>query len=267
MQKLSDYFEGYYYKHQKDDNTLCLIVGQAGEKRFIQVITKDFSVRLPFSEGNYFSKEGIVLNIRTRGISLSGKIRYGTLTPIRYDIMGPFRFFPMECRHGIVSMSHDLYGGVVLNGEEIDFTGGKGYIEMDSGRSFPVSYLWMQANDFPGQSAIVVSIATIPFYGLRFLGSICVIHHGGREYRLATYLGAEVILCSRELICLRQGKYRLEVRIKDGGGYELDAPQNGKMRRTIAETASCEAEVLFWIGNEKVLWLHTMHAGFEYEMS
>ena len=38
-QRMSHYFEGRYYKHQKGDQTLCLIAGQADGGPFIQVIT------------------------------------------------------------------------------------------------------------------------------------------------------------------------------------------------------------------------------------
>ncbi|MEZ4893124.1 MAG: tocopherol cyclase family protein [Saprospiraceae bacterium] len=37
---------------------------------------------------------------------------------------------------------------LTINGEELDFTGGKGYMEKDWGRSFPSAYFWMQTNHF-----------------------------------------------------------------------------------------------------------------------
>ena len=77
--------------------------------------------------------------------------------------MGPFKYFPMECRHGIISMRHTLEGRLKLNGKEIDFTNGLGYIEKDSGRSFPSSYVWVQANDFDEPCSIMASVADIPF--------------------------------------------------------------------------------------------------------
>lgn len=66
-------------------------------------------------------------------------------TPLRSDIMGPFRFLPgMECSHGVISMGHSLEGKLDLNGKRIDFSGGTGYVETDRGRSFPSAYLWTQ---------------------------------------------------------------------------------------------------------------------------
>lgn len=198
------FFEGYYYKHQKNGQTLSLIVGYSGSERFIQVITGDFSEKFPFTSGNYFSEKGVVLNLKSERITLSGKIRYENLSPIKYDIMGPFRFFPMECRHGIVSMRHLLRGKITLNGEVIDFTDGIGYIEKDSGCSFPSSYMWVQANDFPAECSVMAAVAVIPFCGLHFRGCICVVQYGGKEYRLATYLGVRVLVQSRKILVLKQ---------------------------------------------------------------
>lgn len=262
---MRNYFEGYYYKHQKGNQTLCIIWGRAGSERFIQVITNDFSEKVPYTKGNIFSTEGIILNIHTSRLSLSGKIRYRELCPIKYDIMGPFKFFPMECRHGIVSMYHRLDGKIVLNGEEIDFTGGRGYIEKDSGHSFPSSYAWIQANDFSEPCSIMASVASVPFCCFHFQGCICVIQYRGKEYRLATYLGVRVISCTSKRILLKQGKYRLEIRIKNSNGHELSAPRNGKMERNILENPSCPAEFTFYIGEKVVFYLHSQHASYEYE--
>lgn len=265
MQNFKDSFSGYYYKHQKGSHTLCLIAGKSNTGKFIQVITENFSAKVPFTNGNSFSEKGIVLDIQTPEFSLTGKIRYWNPAPIRYDIMGPFRFFPMECRHGIVSMCHDLDGKVILNGEEIDFTEGKGYIEKDSGCSFPSSYTWIQANDFPVDCSVMAAVAEIPFCGLRFQGCICVIHYYGREYRLATYLGVQVVVCTEREIILKQGRYRLVIRVEAEKAYRLKAPRNGKMSRTIAETAACPAEFAFFKGKQLVFRLNTQHASFENE--
>lgn len=260
------YFEGTYYKHQKKGRTLCVIVGRCDNEKFIQVITDDFSAKVPFTRGNYFSKKGITLNIHAKEFTLHGTIKYYDLSPIKYDIMGPFRFFPMECRHEINSMSHRLEGTVWFNEEEIDFTGGKGYMEGDSGSSFPSSYVWVHANDFKEPCSIVASVAKIPFCGLHFRGCICVIHYRGREYRLATYLGVRVLTCTENRIVLRQGRYRLEIEVCSLNGQALRAPQNGKMVRTIREEASCPAQFHFYEKGIPLFHLYSRHASFEYEL-
>lgn len=60
--------------------------------------------------------------------ALHGALNFGPFTPLHSDIMGPFRLFAgMECAHGVVSMMHTLSGQAVLNGERIDFDGGREY--------------------------------------------------------------------------------------------------------------------------------------------
>lgn len=258
-------FDGYYFKHQKGDKTLCIIVGESESDGFIQVITNDFSEQVSFTKGNIFSRKGIALNINTPRLSLNGRLRYIGLSPIKYDIMGPFKLFPMECSHGIISMYHRLEGKVVLNGEVIDFTGGIGYIEKDGGCSFPSSYMWVQANDFVTPCSVMAAVADIPFCGLHFRGCICIVQYMGREYRLATYLGVRVLACTDGRLILKQGKYRLEIKVGDTDRHELSAPTNGQMTRIIRESASCPAEFAFYIREKAVFRLHSEHASFEYE--
>lgn len=90
---MGNYFDGYYYKHQKGDDVLSLVVGRSNSEEFIQVITRDSSYNVPFIGENYFSDKGVSLNIKTDEISLNGDLEYRDLSPIKYDIMGPFKYF------------------------------------------------------------------------------------------------------------------------------------------------------------------------------
>lgn len=261
---MSEYFDGTYYKHQLGNNVLCLIVGGNKSKPFLQVVTKDFSCSVPLSDGNIFSDKGIKLDVATDNFSLSGELVYDGLTPIKYDIMGPFKYFPMECRHGIVSMRHKISGSVKLCDKEINLTGAIGYIERDSGTSFPSSYMWVQANDFDDDTSVVASVADIPFCKLHFMGCICVVMHKGKEYRLATYLGVRVLCRERNRLVLKQGKYRLEVSVEDSVGQRLKAPRNGEMDREIIESASCCANFDFYKGKVLLFSKKSHHAGFEF---
>lgn len=262
---MNQFFQGYYLKHQKGAKTLCLIVGRSDSGHFIQIITQNGSWQMPMTKGSHFSKRGVMLDIHTPDLSLTGKISYQGLSPIRYDIMGPFQFLPMECQHGIVSMSHRLKGSVTLNGKNIDFTGGKGYIEKDSGRSFPSSYAWVQANDFREDCSIMTAVAEIPICGLSFRGCICIVHYRGTEYRFATYLGVRILSCTKETIILKQGRYQLHIHIYAKNKYHLSAPRNGKMSRTIMESASCPAEYVLYKGSCQIFHLFSYHTSFEYE--
>ena len=264
---------------------LAIIPGRADDGAFVQVITNNRSYNIPyplsvFRKGrdsltcrdslrvgnNTFSPSGLALDISHPELTLSGEIRYTDLTPVRGDIMGPFRFFPMECRHGVGSMNHSLCGAVTLNGEVLDFTGGSGYMESDSGRSFPGQYIWVQCNDFEQNVSIVASVAWIPFYGLSFWGCICVVWINGREYRLATYNGVKILRCEPGFLDIRRGKYRLTITIGTDKGQSLAAPRSGAMKRVIRESLSCPAQFRFTEGDSVLLDSRSNHTSYECTM-
>jgi len=274
-------FEGWYYKHQTSESgsSLAVIPGRVADHAFVLVNTDgaSYKIEYPISEyhksdmlrvgNNIFSQSGISLNIQRSKLNLMGEIKYGSLAPIRYDIMGPFKFFPMECRHGITSMQHSLCGSVIINGITHNFTNGLGYIESDSGRSFPGGYTWVHCNDFRRNCSIMVSVAKIPFYGLKFWGCICVVWLDGREYRLATYKGVKILQCNSNVIELKQGKYKLTVEIDSHIGQQLAAPKLGKMSNIIRETLSCSAKFKFEKGSEVLFEEESKRTSAEYEMS
>jgi len=281
------YFEGWYFKQQKGGITLSLIPGismdGAGNKTaFIQVISHDgaFYIEYPFSTfradekrlditvgGSRFASEGIHLDIRTRTLTAAGVLRFEALTPISYDIMGPFRFLPgMECSHGVISMRHRVTGEVRINGHTLGFDGGTGYIESDWGHSFPNSYLWTQCNTFDGRStAVMASAADIPFGGLHFRGCICVVRDGEREYRLATYLGTGVSLYERDRLALEGPFCSFEARLLSGAPQLLRAPGSGAMSRGIHEHVACPVQYRFYIRDRLVFDLQSASASFEFD--
>lgn len=262
-------FRGYYFRHQKDGRTVAFIPGTSGSGAFVQVITDRRSYNFAFSDasmGREISVGGCVF--RPGGIHVDlprirGDIIYSSLTPVKYDVMGPFRFFPMECRHTVLSMRHTLTGSLSVDGEDYDFDGGVGYIEGDSGVSFPRRYLWLMANDFDDSSGVMLSLAEIPFLGLRFEGCICIIVTGGREYRFATYLGVKISVAGNKIV-LTQGRLRLEAAIISAGeGHTLASPAGGIMSGIIREHNNAEIIVRLFYGGEEICALRSRHAGFE----
>ncbi len=71
-----------------------------------------------------------------------GEVEFSNQVPWRKKwyspgIMGPFSFMPfMECYRGILSMDHSIKGSLTIDGEEIDFHNGRGYMEKDWGARF-----------------------------------------------------------------------------------------------------------------------------------
>ena len=261
-------FEGLYFKHLKDGKTVAFIPGTSGSGAFIQVITDTFSSNFTFASGVMrpevrignceFSRHGAHIDLP----DIKGDLSYSEITPIRSDIMGPFRFFPMECRHTIISMRHRIHGSVTIQGQLYDFENGIGYIEGDSGRSFPQKYLWLQANDFEG-GRFVLSVAEIPVSRLRFQGCICVIIIGGKEYRLATYYGAKVVFLKNTVIVIQQ-KLRLTVKILScGDSFSLAAPQDGKMQGMVKEHNHASVEITLMERDSVLCHWYSDHTGFE----
>ena len=213
-----------------------------------------------------FSNQGIDLHVEQAGFSLHGTLHYGPLTVLRSDIMGPFRFFAgMQCSHGVISMGHSLQGTLNLNGDQLDFSNGIGYIETDRGHSFPHSYLWTQCVwDEPERGSLMFAAATIPFPLGGFTGCICSVFYRRREYLLATYRGAKIEEWSPSGAIIRQGKYRLEAELLKERKHALHAPVDGRMERTIHESLCAEVRYRFWCGKD-LLFLHTdPYASFEY---
>ncbi len=264
-------FEGWYFKHQRGEDTLAFIPGRAKSGAFVQMIdqngSRQFVVPSLWLEngvihaGNCrFSLSGAVIDLP----GVSGEIQYGPPTPLRSDIMGPFRFFPMECRHGIISMRHSINGTVCMGNTVQCFDGGLGYIEKDSGTSFPTSYLWLQCNDFPASCSFMLSIAQIPFAGIKFTGCICAIIFEGREYRFASYCGVRILSLSRSHICLCQGRLRLEIEISSSAdGHPLSSPIGGQMTGTIREVSNAKLRICLWDKQSLVFDLSSPHGVYE----
>lgn len=284
--KTKNFFEGWYFKHQKNENTIAFIPGinidsDGNKSAFIQVITNtnSYNIKYLYSDFEYskdeleirigkniFSKEGIEINIKDKDLSILGKIKYDKLTPIEYDIMGPFRSMPfMECNHGIISLYHKISGNIKFNNKDIDLKNGVGYIEKDWGSSFPKEYLWIQCNYFKNhECSIMVSIADIPFMGMNFRGCICSVYYEGEEYRLATYNGVKIINCSNKSVLLKRGKYKLKINFSNNNAQSLLAPNKGSMSRRIQENAACRGRFEFYIDDELIFNLYSNNCSFEY---
>lgn len=275
------WFYGWYFKCQSDTQTLAVIpaVHQTGRKRTcsVQIITEKQSWTVPMPEKafrkrgrtifigkNRFGERGIRLAVCAPGLQVKGKLIFGTLFPLKYNIMGPFSFIPfLECRHSIWSMKHKVWGKVSVNGETYTFDGAEGYWEGDRGRSFPKEYIWTQCS-FPGGS-LMLSVADIPMAGFHFQGIIGVVVLDGREYRLATYLGARTAAVRNRMVRVIQGGLELEAELLEETEKPLKAPARGDMVRTIHESAACRARYRFRKGNRMLLAFETERASFEYE--
>ena len=278
---MRDYFCGWYFKCQSDTQTLAIIPAfhKSGDKRSysIQLITDtgawhiDFpdqqfhQKHLPVRIGeNYFSPKGIRLHLDTPACSAVGSLRFSSIAPIRYDIMGPFQYLPfLECRHSVVSMQHRVNGALRINGMTYRFRNDDGYIEGDRGYSFPKRYAW--THSFFDGGSLMLSVADIPLGPVCFTGVIGVIHWQGKEYRLATYLGGKAVRIQNGEIVIRQGDMVFSANLIEKRSHPLRAPVNGNMRRIIHESAACRAAYSLRQNGRTLFTFETSKASFEYE--
>ncbi|MFU8792600.1 MAG: tocopherol cyclase family protein [Acholeplasmataceae bacterium] len=296
------YFEGWYYKLVALDQSysLALIPGVSLNPKdphaFIQVFfmghgklpkLKTYYVRYGIDQfsttddtfsvtigQSRFSKTAIDLDISIDDLSLSGHIDIKDITPIQRhllmpNIMGFFGYFSfMECYHGVVSLTHQIAGDLIFNDLVLSFTGGKGYIEKDWGKSFPRAYVWIQTNHFKEPSAsFMFSYADIPFLGFYFKGLISILYVNQKEYRFATYNFSKVKreIISENTVCytLKKGRYRLEFCAQKDESVDLASPKNGLMNQTIKEGLSGEVFVKLWRRKTLIFDDHGTSAGIE----
>ncbi len=275
------YFKGWYFKCSTKDKTIAFIpayhYSNNKKSASLQIITDDKAFKIPFDKIEYqenplyvkigncvFSHEGIILDFRDNGLTLDGKLCFEELSPILYDIMGPFKYVPyMQCRHNVYSMCHKINGEIKVNGQLYNFENGIGYIEGDCGQSFPKKYIWTQCC-FENNS-LMLSVADIPFLGFHFTGIIGVLFLNGKEYRIATYLGAKIKQIDKNTVTVKQGSFEFTAKLLKKNAQPLAAPTNGDMCRTIHESASCQAYYRFSHKGKVLCEFITDKASFEFE--
>ena len=293
------YFEGWYYKQVSAGRSqvysfipgisltrhqahafIQMINGITGESHYIQYGLEQFSWekhKFQIKIGNsIFTRDFMDLNIENDRIRVNGRVDF--TDSVRYPksilspgIMGWYSFVPfMECKHDVISVTHTLNGCLNINGLPVDFSGGKGYIEKDWGRSFPKAWLWVHCNTFNRHDAsLMLSIADIPWLGSYFLGLICFFYVEGAFYLFNTYTKSTFNGLQNDGDCIR---VRLENKtnvltlrmIKKAAGM-LTAPSNGEMNRRIKETIDSEVYVSLYDRNNRLLFEDTgIRAGLEF---
>ena len=294
------HFEGWYFKviSQDEQHKFAFIPGVFLDKSqpeknhaFIQVFNgQNDSVRViryPFDTfspasgvfdvklgPNRFSAASMTLQIAEPDAHIAGELRFRGNIPwpgnwLSPGIMGWYTWVPfMECYHGVVSMDHEIDGALMIDGELMDFTGGRGYIEKDWGQAFPEAWVWCQTNHFdtPGTS-LTGSAAIIPWLSGAFLGYIVGLWHEGQLYRFTTYTGAKLVDLAIDdtqvQMVLAQGDLRLSMSSNRTPGGILYAPTLKGMNRTITESLKTETKVHLSRNGNTIFSGTGRHSGFE----
>lgn len=268
------FFEGWYYKvvSKNEEHSFAFIPGIAMDEEgrrqaFIQILdgvnktaeyikfdAREFIMSsdtfdLNLGE-NRFKMNQITLNTKTT----QGELIFSKQVPwsssfLSPGIMGPFSYFPrMQCYHGILSMDHNIEGSLTYKGKVIDFTGGRGYMEKDWGKSFPSAYIWMQSNHFskPGVS-LKSSVAKIPYLGTRFVGFIAGLYFDDKLIEFTTYNGTRLrksnVSEDKVSLIYENRKHKLEIEAVRKDGTVLAAPILGFMDGRIEESMQSTIKV------------------------
>jgi hypothetical protein len=246
--------------------------GNVGESHFHRYRFTDFSTSKKTLDisvaGNHFNERGMTLSIADGGLSVRGSLSFKDPKPWPVSlrspgIMGWYAWVPfMECYHGVLSLDHEIEGSLVIKGNEIDFSGGRGYIEKDWGKSFPHAHIWMQSNHFGWSgTSLTASVAIIPWIRSAFPGFIVGLLHQGRLYRFATYTGAETTrleISDTEIFWTIQDKHHvLTLRGERASGGMLHAPTVTEMSNRLMESLTSSIEVSLTTRNHRTLFSGT----------
>ncbi|PKO00461.1 MAG: hypothetical protein CVU42_04645 [Chloroflexi bacterium HGW-Chloroflexi-4] len=276
LNKKPPFFEGWYYKLISADerNKVAIIPGVIlgnEAQAFLQVLDgvngTSAYVKFPFEDfraddrhfsieigDSHFDDRQLTLALNSPDCQLAGKVHLGPLNPwpvtwISPGIMGWYAWVPsMECYHGVLSFSHTLEGTLTLNGKEMDFTGGKGYIEKDWGQSFPSAWIWCQSNHFANKDAcLTASVAIIPWRGNAFRGFIVGFWWEGKLHRFATYSGARIeslqIFDDHVDWVIKNRQHRLFLKAARVQGGLLRGPTRLDMGQRVVETLNATVQV------------------------
>jgi len=150
----------------------------------------------------------------------------------------------------------------------LNFSGGKGYIEKDWGRSFPRAYVWMQTNHFGStdRASLMASVAHIPWLRSHFIGFISGLWLEGRLYRFATYTGARMRLeigTSTVSLILKNRREELRLLATQAAGTALVSPLLGEMTGKINESLQATVQTELLLDGHRVFEDTGRNAGLE----
>jgi len=279
--KKSNFFEGWYFKLVDSDtsNVISIIPGiylgksQENSHSFIQILqgnkvnysykkfkkdefhsknNTEFNINIA---NNNFSLKEISLNINDNIDTISGCISFENLLKWPDSILNPgsmgyYNFIPfMQCYSQVCVMDMDLHGSLCINGEEIDFNGGKGYIEKNWGSDFPYSWTWVQCNNFSNRKAsISCSIGHIPLMLTSFRGFLIGLYIDAKFYKFTTINKSTLTIVQKDIdvvITTENKKYKLIIETKtDKSTFMLCmGPRDDKMVPLVEENLKATVKV------------------------
>lgn len=291
--KKGSFFEGWYFKivdaserhsyafipgifinsdASKTHAFIQVLKGKTGKTTYhhfpfdsFHALPNAFDVRL---DKNHFRRDHLSLHIKDADNQIDGELSFEDISPYPVTwtspgIMGFFGWFPfMECNHGVVSLDHNIKGKLRIDGEDIDFTGGRGYIEKDWGSSFPSGYVWQQSNHFETiGTCLTASIAMIPNFGFTWAGFIIALWHNKQLTLFASYTGAKVeklsVSDTHVEWIVSDKTHRLQMRSTRAEGGLLLGPEKTDMHKRVDETMQATIDVTLSTRDGQILFHET----------
>lgn len=278
--KTKNFFEGWYYKivDKEGQNSFAFIPGIIKGKfnedghSFIQVIDgkNKKSYYIKFTKDNFKAKKNefnieignnrfalkeIKLNYCDDEIHMIGSLHFIDIirwpdTLINPGSMGFYNYLLfMECYSQVCCLDGEIVGKLLINNQEIDFSGGKVYIEKNWGKSFPLSYIWVQGNFFPQKNiALTLSIGKIPMKLFSFTGFLAAFKLDKKIYKFTSINHSKIdvkIIRNNIIVKLEKDDKMLvvETRCNDCDFVNVNGPKKGKLNVEVKESITSEVKV------------------------
>jgi tocopherol cyclase len=138
----------------------------------------------------------------------------------------------------------------MIDGKEIDFNHGKGYIEKNWGKAFPYSWIWVQSNNFShNKTSLSCSLAHIPFSFFSFRGFLIGLYVDGTFYSFTTINRSKIqVQLSGADVSIQVENRQFSLKIKTRTSSEnfmlLNGPRDGKMMPLVQENLQGEVQVI-----------------------
>ena len=279
--KRKNFFEGWYYKivDKKNNYKIAIIPGVSlGHNEdqhhcFIQIVNstdlkynylsydmnnfkysnKPFRICI---NSNIFNLDGINLYINKDNLYIKGNLVFKNIIKWPDSILSPgsmgfYNYLKfMECYSQVCVLNGSLVGHLIINGENIDFTGGKVYIEKNWGKNFPKSWLWIQSNSFKDKkTSVTCSLGTITFPVRNFTGFLIGLTIADKFYSFTTMnhskiniqtLGDDIVLT----VTRKNLKLTLKTYTNSKDFLLLKAPNKGSLISTVKENLNGQVHIL-----------------------
>lgn len=271
--KNKNFFEGWYFKivDKRNENAFAFIPGIIKGKNkdcghsFIQVIDgkRRKSDYLKFSKNdfnarndklyievdkNLFTLNEIKLNYFNNNFQMIGSLKIIDVTKWPDTIVNPgsmgfynYLLF-MECYSQVCCLDGRLSGKMLINNKEIDYTGGKIYIEKNWGKKFPHAYIWIQTNSFKDEKvSLTCSVARIPLSCYKFSGFITAFKLNNEIYKFTTMnksnMNLEIKSKNVKISFIKKRiKLNIETLCKESDYILCKGPNKGKMNINVKES-------------------------------